>query len=51
MAFNQAIKDGTISGPVVLSRDHHDVSGIEKILGSGSVCFRCSIHGVVYEVV
>ena len=30
MAFNQAIKDGTISGPIVLSRDHHDVSGTKS---------------------
>jgi len=29
-AFNQAIKDGRISGPVVLGRDHHDVSGTDS---------------------
>mgnify|MGYP003791822149 CR=1 FL=1 len=29
-AFNQAIKDGLISAPIVLGRDHHDVSGTDS---------------------
>ncbi len=29
-AFNKAIKDGKLSGPVVLGRDHHDVSGTDS---------------------
>jgi urocanate hydratase len=29
-AFNQAIRDGRISAPVVLGRDHHDVSGTDS---------------------
>jgi len=29
-AFNQAIKKGRISAPVVLGRDHHDVSGTDS---------------------
>ena len=29
-AFNDAIKSGTISAPVVLGRDHHDVSGTDS---------------------
>lgn len=29
-AFNQAIKEGRLSGPVVLGRDHHDVSGTDS---------------------
>lgn len=29
-AFNQAVRDGRISGPVVLGRDHHDVSGTDS---------------------
>ncbi len=29
-AFNQAIREGTISKPVVLGRDHHDVSGTDS---------------------
>ncbi|NLA23415.1 MAG: urocanate hydratase [Bacteroidales bacterium] len=28
--FNKAIKDGRLSGPVVLGRDHHDVSGTDS---------------------
>ena len=30
LAFNQAIKDNKLSGPVVLGRDHHDVSGTDS---------------------
>lgn len=29
-AFNKAIRDGLISAPVVLGRDHHDVSGTDS---------------------
>lgn len=29
-AFNQAIKKGELDGPVVLGRDHHDVSGTDS---------------------
>lgn len=29
-AFNAAIKDGQISAPIVLGRDHHDVSGTDS---------------------
>lgn len=29
-AFNKAVKDGKLSGPVVLGRDHHDVSGTDS---------------------
>ena len=29
-AFNQAIQAGTISAPIVLGRDHHDVSGTDS---------------------
>ncbi len=29
-AFNNAIKDGVISAPIVLGRDHHDVSGTDS---------------------
>lgn len=29
-AFNQAIRSGAISAPVVLGRDHHDVSGTDS---------------------
>lgn len=30
LAFNQAIRDGRIFAPVVLGRDHHDVSGTDS---------------------
>lgn len=29
-AFNKAIADGSLKGPVVLGRDHHDVSGTDS---------------------
>jgi urocanate hydratase len=29
-AFNKAISEGKISGPVILGRDHHDVSGTDS---------------------
>lgn len=29
-AFNKAIKDGKITAPIVLGRDHHDVSGTDS---------------------
>ena len=29
-AFNRAVKDGCLSAPVVLGRDHHDVSGTDS---------------------
>lgn len=30
LAFNKAIRDGQLSAPVVLGRDHHDVSGTDS---------------------
>jgi urocanate hydratase len=30
LAFNKAIKDGHIKSPIVLGRDHHDVSGTDS---------------------
>ena len=30
LAFNQAIKEGIISAPIVLGRDHHDVGGTDS---------------------
>jgi urocanate hydratase len=29
-AFNEAIRDGKLKGPVILGRDHHDVSGTDS---------------------
>lgn len=31
LAFNEAIRDGRLKGPVILSRDHHDVSGTDSL--------------------
>jgi len=30
LAFNDAVRDGTLTAPVVLGRDHHDVSGTDS---------------------
>lgn len=30
LAFNKAIKDGIISAPIIIGRDHHDVSGTDS---------------------
>ena len=30
VAFNEAVADGRLTGPVVISRDHHDVSGTDS---------------------
>jgi urocanate hydratase len=30
LAFNEAIRDGRVLGPIVLGRDHHDVSGTDS---------------------
>merc|ERR1712156_616812 len=30
MAFNQAVSSGRLKAPVVISRDHHDVSGTDS---------------------
>ena len=30
LAFNEAIREGRLKGPVVLGRDHHDVSGTDS---------------------
>ncbi len=30
LAFNKAIREGVLKGPVVLGRDHHDVSGTDS---------------------
>ncbi|VEL28012.1 unnamed protein product [Protopolystoma xenopodis] len=30
MAFNRAVSEGQLKGPLVISRDHHDVSGTDS---------------------
>jgi len=53
-AFNNAIKEGRISGPVVLGRDHHDVSGTDSpyretsnIYDGSSFTADMAIHNVI----
>jgi urocanate hydratase len=53
-AFNKAIRDGIISAPIVLGRDHHDVSGTDSpyretanIYDGSSFTADMSIHNVI----
>ncbi len=53
-AFNQAIKNGEISAPIVLGRDHHDVSGTDSpfretsnIYDGSSFTADMAIHNVI----
>lgn len=54
LAFNEAVADGRISAPVVLSRDHHDVSGTDSpyretsnIRDGSSFCADMAVHNFV----
>lgn len=54
LAFNKAIKDGEISAPIVLGRDHHDVSGTDSpyretsnIYDGSSFTADMAIHNVI----
>ena len=53
-AFNEAIKSGKISAPIVLGRDHHDVSGTDSpfretsnIYDGSSFCADMAIQNVI----
>jgi urocanate hydratase len=53
-AFNDAIREKRISGPVVIGRDHHDVSGTDSpyretsnILDGSSFTADMSVHNVI----
>jgi urocanate hydratase len=53
-AFNNAIRDGKVSGPIVLGRDHHDVSGTDSpyretsnIYDGSSFTADMAIHNVI----
>ncbi len=53
-AFNRAIADGTLSAPVVLGRDHHDVSGTDSpwretanIRDGSRFCADMAVHNFV----
>ncbi|EGC35480.1 hypothetical protein DICPUDRAFT_47700 [Dictyostelium purpureum] len=54
VAFNKAVADGTLSAPVVISRDHHDVSGTDapwretsNIVDGSQFCADMAIHNVI----
>ncbi|MEE1148417.1 MAG: urocanate hydratase, partial [Alistipes sp.] len=54
LAFNEAIKRGELSAPVVLGRDHHDVSGTDSpyretsnIYDGSSFCADMAVHNVI----
>ncbi|GAB1597555.1 urocanate hydratase-like [Argonauta hians] len=54
LAFNTAVKEGTLKGPVVISRDHHDVSGTDSpfretsnIYDGSALCADMSIQNVI----
>ncbi len=53
-AFNDAIRSGEISAPVVLGRDHHDVSGTDSpfretanIYDGSRYCADMAVHNVI----
>ena len=53
-AFNQAVRDGRLGGPVVLGRDHHDVSGTDSpyretadIRDGSMFCADMAVHNVI----
>lgn len=54
LAFNDAIRRGEISAPVVLGRDHHDVSGTDSpyretsnITDGSQFCADMAVHNVI----
>lgn len=54
LAFNKAIKEGKISAPIVLGRDHHDVSGTDSpfretsnIYDGSQFCADMAIQNVI----
>ena len=54
LAFNEAIRDGRLKGPVVLGRDHHDVSGTDSpfretsnIYDGSQFCADMAIQNVI----
>jgi urocanate hydratase len=54
LAFNQAIRDGRVLAPIVLGRDHHDVSGTDSpyretadIRDGSNACADMAVHNVI----
>ena len=53
-AFHEAIANGTLTAPVVLGRDHHDVSGTDSpwretanIRDGSRICADMAVHNVI----
>ena len=54
LAFNEAIRNGEITAPIVLGRDHHDVSGTDSpfretsnIYDGSQFCADMAVHNVI----
>ena len=54
LEFNKAVKDGRLKAPVVLGRDHHDVSGTDSpyretsnIYDGSQFCADMAVHNVI----
>jgi urocanate hydratase len=54
LRFNEAIRAGGVSAPIVLGRDHHDVSGTDSpyretadIVDGSSSCADMAVHNVI----
>ncbi|CAF1123290.1 unnamed protein product [Rotaria sordida] len=54
LAFNQAVRTGRLKGPIILSRDHHDVSGTDSpfretanIEDGSAFCADMSVQNVI----
>ena len=54
LAFNEAVRNGRLKAPVVLGRDHHDVSGTDSpfretsnIYDGSQYCADMAIHNVI----
>ena len=54
LAFNEAVREGVLKGPVVLGRDHHDVSGTDSpyretanIDDGSRWCADMALHNVI----
>ncbi len=54
LAFNEAVRNGELKAPVVLGRDHHDVSGTDSpfretsnIYDGSQFCADMAIHNVI----
>ncbi len=54
LAFNAAIREGRLAGPIVLGRDHHDVSGTDSpyretanVRDGSNRCADMAVHNVI----